>query len=241
MSSQGPLYQPVERRKVYEMIADEILRQIRTHRLSPGDHIPRERELTASFQVGRSSIREAMRMLESQGVIKAGPGASFVVAEASSPLNNSLRLLSMLDGATGLRDLYELRLIIDCESAAFAAERRTQADIAEMDGAIEDMSAALDKDSGPEAFIEADVRFHLAVAGATSNRMILLCMQAIREVVQEGLMTVYLVPGSPENAVTEHRVIRDMIAARDAGRARQEMRAHLSRVEMDIGRGRTNA
>src|SRR5471032_1269726 len=62
-------YQPLERRKVYEQIAEQLLGQIRTRRLKPGDSLPPERELTESFSVGRSSIREALRMLESKGVI----------------------------------------------------------------------------------------------------------------------------------------------------------------------------
>jgi GntR family transcriptional repressor for pyruvate dehydrogenase complex len=237
MSGQQPIYQPVERRKVYEIIADEILQQISSRRLAPGDPIPRERELTASFKVGRSSIREAMRMLESQGVITSGAGGMFVVAEASSPLNSSLRLLSALDGAAGIRDLYELRLILDCESAALAAERHTHADVEAMDEANDVMERALVEEGGPEQFIDADLQFHLAIAGATGNRMIVHSMQAIRDVVREALMTVYLVPRSPENGLAEHRVIRSAIAARDPSRARQEMRAHLSRVESDVERG----
>jgi GntR family transcriptional repressor for pyruvate dehydrogenase complex len=236
VSNQRPIYQPVERRKVYELIADEILQQISSGRLAPGDPIPRERELTESFKVGRSSIREAMRMLESQGLIAPGAGGAFVVADASSPLNSSFRLLSTLDGASGIRDLYELRLILDCESAALAAERHTQVDIQAMDGAVEDMRRALADGGGPEEFIDADLQFHLAVAGATGNRLIVHSMQAIRNVVREALMTVYVVRGSPENAVVEHSVIRTAIVARDPRLARQEMRAHLSRVESDVER-----
>jgi GntR family transcriptional regulator, transcriptional repressor for pyruvate dehydrogenase complex len=236
VTDQPPVYQPVERRKVYELIADEILQQISSHRLSPGDPIPRERELTESFKVGRSSIREAMRMLESQGVIAPGPGGAFVVADVSSPLNSSFKLLSALNGESGIRDLYELRLILDCEAAALAAERHTQADVQAMDDAVDDMERALGEGGGPEQFIDADLRFHLAVAGATGNRLIVYSMQAIRTVVREALMTVYRVQRSPEKAVGEHRVIRAAIVARDPRLARQEMRAHLTRVESDVER-----
>ena len=95
-------YQPLERRKVYEQIAEQLLAQISSGRLRPGDVLPPERELTESFGVGRSSIREALRMLESQGVISAANGGALVVADAASPLNSSLRLLFTLDERTGI-------------------------------------------------------------------------------------------------------------------------------------------
>src|SRR5436305_10105176 len=102
-------YQPLERRKIYEQIAEQLLGQIGSRQLKPGDPLPPERELTESFGVGRSSIREALRMLESQGVIQSENGAAFVVANAANPLNSSLRLVFTLDGTAGIHDLFELR------------------------------------------------------------------------------------------------------------------------------------
>jgi DNA-binding FadR family transcriptional regulator len=115
-------YQPVERRKVYEQIAEQLLAEIGSGRLKPGDPLPPERELTERFGVGRSSIREALRMLESQGLIRPAGGGALVVAEAANPLNSSLRLVFTLDDRAGLHDLFELRRVIDCEAAALAAE-----------------------------------------------------------------------------------------------------------------------
>src|ERR671921_497865 len=88
---------PVDRRKVYEQVAEQLLSQIGARHLKTGDPLPPERELTESFGVGRSSIREALRMLESQGVITSVNGGAFVVADAANPLNSSLRLLFTLD------------------------------------------------------------------------------------------------------------------------------------------------
>jgi GntR family transcriptional repressor for pyruvate dehydrogenase complex len=198
--------------------------------------VPPERELTETFGVGRSSIREALRMLESQGVITAAGGGALVVANASNPLNSSLRLLFALDGAAGIHDLFELRRILDCEAAALAAERRSDQHLAAMDAATAEMAAALARESEGDRFIDADLRFHLAVADATGNRLILHNMQAVRDVVRRALLTVFLIPNSPESAVPEHRAIRAAIAAGDVDRARQEMRAHLIRVETDIAR-----
>jgi GntR family transcriptional regulator, transcriptional repressor for pyruvate dehydrogenase complex len=229
-------YQPVARRKVYEQVAEQLLGQIGARRLKPGDVLPPERELTESFGVGRSSIREALRMLESQGVISAVSGGSFVVSDAASPLNSSLRLMVTLDDRSGIHHLFELRRILEVEAAALAAARHNAAHLEEMDAAIEEMAASL-IDHGGSRFIDADLRFHLAVAEATGNRLVLHSMQAVRDVVRRALMTVFVIPHSPESAVVEHRAIRAAIASGDPAHARQEMTDHLVRVEADVEKG----
>jgi GntR family transcriptional repressor for pyruvate dehydrogenase complex len=232
-------YQPIARRKVYEQVAEQLLGQIGARRLKPGDVLPPERELTESFGVGRSSIREALRMLESQGVISAVNGGSFVVADAASPLNSSLRLMFTLDDRAGIHDLFELRRILEVEAAALAAERHGEGHLEEMEAAIEEMAVSLG-DSGGDRFIEADLRFHLAVAEATGNRLVLHSMHAVRDVVRRALMTVFVIPQSPESAVVEHRAFRAAIASGDPSRARQEMTDHLVRVEADVEKGVSN-
>jgi GntR family transcriptional repressor for pyruvate dehydrogenase complex len=232
-------YQPVARRKVYEQVAEQLLGQIGARRLKPGDVLPPERELTESFGVGRSSIREALRMLESQGVISALNGGSFVVADAASPLNSSLRLMFTLDDKAGIHDLFELRRILEVEAAALAAQRHGTGHLEEMDAAIEEMAVSLTDNVG-ERFIDADLHFHLAVAEATGNRLVLHSMQAVRDVVRRALMTVFVIPQSPESAVVEHRAIRAAIASGDPARARQEMTNHLVRVEADVEKGVSN-
>ena len=234
-------FQPLERRKVYEQIAEQLLGQIGSRALKPGDVLPPERELTESFGVGRSSIREALRMLESQGVITTANGGAFVVADAANPLNSSLRLLFTLDEQAGMHDLFELRRILECEAAALAAERRSDLHLQQMDAAVEEMDAALAHSGHGDRFIDADLSFHLAVAEATGNRLVLHSMQAVRDVVRRALLTVFLIPRSPERAVGEHRTIRAAIASGDPERARRQMRAHLVRVETDVAKGVVHA
>ena len=230
-------YQPVERRKGYAQIAEQLLGQIGSRRLKPGDALPPERELTQTFNVGRSSIREALRMLESQGVITPVNGGAFIVADAANPLESSLRLLFALDEQAGMHDLFELRRILECEAAALAAERHGEVHLTEMDAATEEMAGALSTSGRDNSFIEADLRFHLAVAGATGNRLVLHSMHAVRDVLRRALTTVYHIPQSPESAVVEHRAIRAAVAAGDAAKAREEMRLHLARVESDVQKG----
>src|SRR5439155_13350607 len=88
--------------------------------------------------------------------------------------------------------------------------------------------------AGGELYIDGDLRFHLAIADATRNGVVLHTMRALREVIRRALMSVFLIPGSPERSQDQHRAIRAAIADRDADRARAEMRDHLVSVESDV-------
>ncbi len=231
------MYEPIERRKVYELIAEQLLSQISERRLQPGDTLPPERELTRLYRAGRSSVREALRMLESKGLIESVGNGSFVVAGYANPLNSSLLLLLSLDQAT-MHDIYELRRILECESAALAAERRADVHLTLMDEAIQEMTAGLQSTDGDrgDRYIDGDLRFHLTIAEATRNGLLLHSMGALRDVIRRALMSIFLIPGSPERSLEQHRAIREAIADGDAGRARAEMRDHLVRVESDVQR-----
>ncbi len=221
---------PIERRKVYELVAEQLHRQISSGTLSPGATVPTERALTQAYRVGRSSVREALRMLESQGLIEAVGNGSFVVAGDQHLLNHSLRLLLALD-KVNLQELYEVRKTLEVEAAALAAVRRTDEDLGRMEQAIAHMEAGLDV---PDRFSEADLRFHLDIAAATRNRVIFHMMNGIRDLLQRSLASVSRIPGSPARFIAQHRAIKDAIAAGLPDTARAAMLDHLARVEEDV-------
>jgi GntR family transcriptional repressor for pyruvate dehydrogenase complex len=223
---------PIARKKTYELVAERLVGDISTRRLKPGDVLPPERELTRSYGVGRSSVREALRMLESQGLIQAREGGTFAVTPFRNPLNTSLSLLLTLDAAD-LEELFEIRRILEGELAALAALRRGDEDLARMEAAIEEMAAGI---SSEERYIAADVSFHLTLAEATRNRWALHLMQAIRELLLRALGSIYHVPGSPERSLEQHRAILEAIRARRPHDARMRMAEHIARVEADIAR-----
>jgi GntR family transcriptional repressor for pyruvate dehydrogenase complex len=223
---------PVDRRRTYELVADRLLDMIAAEGLAPGTALPTERDLSAAFAVGRSSVREALRMLESQGVIVAASGSSFVVAAAARPLQRSLRVVMSLRQDPSLAELFELRRIVECEAAALAAERHEAEHLERMDAALDEMVAGLAAGRA-DTFIDADVRFHLAVSEATGNRLLAETMEAIRDVLRSALAAIFEVPHSAERAIDEHRTIRTAIARGNAEGARRATRTHLDRVEAD--------
>ena len=223
---------PIARRKTYELVADRLLALIAARRLQPGDPIPAERELVESYRVGRSSVREALRMLESRGLIEARGNGSFAVSEFRSSLGESLGLLLSVD-ETDARELFEVRRILESETAALAAERREPEHLVRMAAAIEEMETGLDNE---ESYIAADLSFHLIIAEASGNRLASHLMHAIRGQMQEALGTAFLVPGGPQRSVFQHREILEAIEARRPDEARLVMHAHIQRVEHELQR-----
>ncbi len=221
---------PIDRRKTYELVADRLTEEISSHTLNSGDLLPPERELVASFGVGRSSVREALRMLESRGLIESRGSGAFAVAHLRNPLDHSLHLLLEADEAD-VAELFEVRRILEGEGAALAAARRTRDQLARMADAIEAMEAGLPSE---EEFIEADLRFHLTVAEATGNRVATHLMHAIRGLLQRALSSSYHVSGSPERAIEMHRLILEAIRDGRPDVARARMQKHVESVERDI-------
>jgi GntR family transcriptional regulator, transcriptional repressor for pyruvate dehydrogenase complex len=230
--SDHALFEPVSRQKTYEIVAERLLALISSRRLRPGEPIPSERELVQLYRVGRSSVREALRMLESKGVIASTGNGGFAVAEFGNALNNSLDFLLSVDEAD-YGELFEVRRILEGEAAALAASRRDDEDLARIAAEIDGMEAGLGSEDG---FITADLRFHLTVAEASGNRLIVRLMEAIRSLLQRSLSSAYHIPGSPEGAVVLHRLILEAIAEKRPEEARQRMQEHVSRVQRDITR-----
>ncbi len=224
------LYEPIERRKVYELIAERLLAQIGERRWKPGDPLPTERALMDTYQVGRSSVREALRILESKGLIKSAHNGGFAVADYGSMLNRSLQLLLQMQ-ETNLHELFEMRKILEVEVAALAASRRTEEDLAHMARAIDEMIEGL---ASEDRYIGADLQFHLTVAEASGNRIAVHMMHAIRELLHRALRSIYPIPGSPQRSIAQHRTILAAIAAKRPSDARERMREHLVRVQGDI-------
>jgi GntR family transcriptional repressor for pyruvate dehydrogenase complex len=170
-------------------------------------------------------------MLESAGMIESVGRGAFVVARSGNPLNQSLALLvSTRDG--DVRELFEVRKILEVETASLAAERRTDEDIARMKAALEEMRVGI---GSRERYTGGDVQFHLSVVAASHNRMASHMMQAIRNVMQRALASIYEIPGSPQRSSEQHDGIFHAVVEGRGDEARDRMREHLVTVERDIG------
>jgi GntR family transcriptional regulator, transcriptional repressor for pyruvate dehydrogenase complex len=220
---------PIERPNTYDLLAQRLMQLIASREIAANEPIPSERELVERFGVGRSSVREALRVLESKGLIDQRGKGRFVVSEPRNPLNTSLQVLLELQ-EVDVHELFEVREVLEGETAAFAAARRTDEDILAIAETIDAMVAGL---TSAEQYIDADLQFHLAIARASRNRIALHMMHAIREILRRSLMSLYAVPGGPERSIAHHRDILEAIIAGDSGAARESMREHLRVVSAE--------
>jgi GntR family transcriptional repressor for pyruvate dehydrogenase complex len=196
--------------------------------LSPGDSLPSEAELCRQLGVSRSTVREVLRRLEARGLIATRHGVGIqVVDHTRQAATDSLRLM-LARRDVGPRDMLEVRLILECQAAALAAQRATDDDIARIAAAI----AAL---QGPtmanEANIQADLDFHLGVAEASQNTLLTALAHTIRDLLRETIAATFARDPLVERRKQDHGRVLEGIRQRDPQAAEAAMRAHLRTTE----------
>jgi DNA-binding FadR family transcriptional regulator len=180
--AQRPRFQPVQPVRAYERIVQQIEDAILRGDLRPGERLPSERELVQQFSVSRSSVREALRVLQSNGMVRSragDPAGAEVLRLSPASLQKSMTTLARVSELS-LAELVQFRMLLDGSANLLAARLRTDEQLAEMDAAMDLMRAAT---GDYEEFSRADVAFHEAVARASGNRLVQVCNQVVRSVV----------------------------------------------------------
>ncbi len=210
----------------------EVLRsRIETGRINRGDKLPAEHQLIAEFGVSRTVVREAITNLKGLGMVASRQGVGVFVTRTSSGTPFQIEEAS-LDVIHEVISVLELRISLETEAAALAAERRTRADLAAMRNALDAMGEAIDTDSDA---IQGDLNFHSAIARATGNRHFLDLFTHLGPLLipRSRLHTFQLVGASRQDflrrLMTEHEAILTAIDAGDAEGARKAMRHHLGK------------
>lgn len=191
--------------------------------LTPGTKLPPERELAASFGVARSSLRQALKVLEIMGVItqKVGDG-SYLNRDASTVLSVPMEFLFLLDD-TSIQELMEMRLMVEPALAAKAAERATSDDIALLRQSIRDLE---DSDADRVRLVSADLMFHRAIFRATGNRL----SGRLFHIIHRAMLNMMMVTSQLvelEHTLQFHQPILEAIEQGDSKRAFTLMTDHL--------------
>jgi DNA-binding FadR family transcriptional regulator len=175
-------FQPVRAVRAYEAIVEQVEKALDSGELLPGSRLPSERALMTQFEVSRSTVREALRVLESSGLIRSRPGdprgaevLSFSAGSLRKPL---LRLARGHDVRLG--ELIQFRMVLEGAANFLAARRATALQLTAMESALARMREAVA--AGHPAFSAEDVAFHQLVAEASGNTMIFVCGDVIRDV-----------------------------------------------------------
>ena len=225
------VYKLVRTSRLYEQIVQQIEESIVKGSLKPGDQLPAERELAQRFGVSRTAVREAVKALREKGLVEAYSGkGTFITDGTTQAVRQSLDLMVKIGQPEGSTFLAEVRAILEPEIAALAAARIQEPELTTMRDAVSTMDKA---SQDHDAYIEADLDFHLALAEGAANPLILSLLDSIVGLLREQRLRIFRVPGGPERGQIHHKRILEAVEKHDPEMARQAMRAHLSQVSDD--------
>jgi DNA-binding FadR family transcriptional regulator len=225
------LLQPIGAAKnLTDEVVERLAREIRNGRLAPGSRLPTERELMTGLGVSRTVVREAVAALKSEGLVvtRQGSGAFVAVDTSRVPFRIDPAGLSSIEDVL---DVMELRLAIEVEASALAAERATAEEIGSIERALGEIDLAIERGEGAA---NEDFAFHRAIADATGNAQFARLLEFLgRHVIPRQSIRLTLTSAGEQRDYlkriqSEHRRIASAIGARDVAGARRVMRAHLS-------------
>jgi GntR family transcriptional repressor for pyruvate dehydrogenase complex len=229
---------PINRTTVVDEIVQRLVGLIIDEGLKPGDQLMPERELMARLEVGRSSLREAIKTLCALGVleIKRGTG-TFVGYGDTSMLTKPLAWGFFLN-QTSIQQVIEARSVIEVALAGWAAERATEEEIAALGRLLEQLEAGQDDMA---SYVERDLAFHLAIARASHNDMLANVLVMFQRVLRVWMETTYKESRSTTASMAVHREIYAAIRTRDVATARDAMADHTSGGPLLAAAARTYA
>ena len=222
--------------RISEIIVDQIRLLMRQGQLKPGDRLPPERDLCERFGVSRVTVREALRMLESSGLVEIRVGArggAFVTAPSSDRVGEGLADLLTLS-VISAADVTEVRMILEVGIVPLVCERATEQDIADLEEICERSEAALRAGGYSMDF---SLEFHIRVAQATHNPAVVMLVESFRGPILMSLQQAQ--EAAPEMGglgTREHERFIEAVRRRDPDAATQIMREHLERTAHRLGR-----
>ncbi len=222
---------PLKKERLSQMVTEVIKEIIIEEGLKPGDKLSSENQLAQRLEVSRSSIREAIRILEVTGYVKAQQGKGIFVTEKKEDSNSIKRWV--VDNTDLLKEHFEVRLLIEPHAAFKAAEQASEKDIELLQEIYDDFCKNL-KLSNVSKAISNDSEFHLMIAKISRNRTLSVLMKTMAQSLNEGWIASLNTPGRLERTVVEHKVVLIAIKDHDCEKASNMMRDHLVRALKDI-------
>jgi DNA-binding FadR family transcriptional regulator len=225
----------VKQKRIYQDIVAQIQRLLADGRLKPGFQLPSERELSELFQVSRASVREAIRALDSMGLVEIRSGEGTYVASTVESLLPPLAF-AIRQQRDALREIFEARRIVEPEIAALAAERASPLEVERLEAILREQARQIARG---EIGVEADSAFHSILAQAARNKVFLRLNVAMVENLREVRERSLQADGRPARSLAGHREILKAIRAKDPAKARKAMLKHLEAIERNIVQSRT--
>lgn len=224
------LLQRVKKVRISDTVVDQIIALIEDGRLKVGDQLPGERELVNQLQVGRASVREALRILEAQGIVEVSPGkGTFITGEVSKLSDQEGVRLWFQQHADEVLELLEVREALERRSARLAATKASQEQIDNARRVLDSVEHALEKGE-LDILGYGDQNFHRLLAQASGNHILSELIDAIIEAMVSPRRTILRLPGRARKSMDEHRAILQAIVDRDPEAAEQAVIEHMASV-----------
>ncbi|MCQ8187805.1 FadR/GntR family transcriptional regulator [Streptomyces rugosispiralis] len=209
-------------------ITRRLLQYLLSGDLTPGQRIPSERALAEALDVGRSTLREAIKSLSLLGLLEQRVGDGTYLSRSSSDLLPQVIEWGLLLGEQRLEDLLEARWYLEVQLAGWAAQRRSPEQLERLREITERMRAA---GNDFDAYVQADIEFHLLLAEASGNSVLGNMLINVRSLLQAWASRVIHRAGETESSLAMHEPILAAVEKGDAKAARAAMEAHMERAE----------
>ena len=227
-AGEGPSLEPVRSTRIYEEIVRQVKQLIGEGRLKSGDRLPPERDLAEKFMVSRTSVREALRALQSRGLIEIRAGEGAYIRDVSVETLIEPLALVILPHREAVGELFEARRLLEPAIAALAARRATREEIQEMERILEDQAKEV---AGGRTGMLQDGALHTAIANSAHNRAITRIVNALMDLLTQSREESLHTPGRPTRSHEDHRRILEAVRRRDEVAAHRSMLDHLIAVE----------
>lgn len=228
-----------EERKTYSNLVVENIRDlILAGRLKPGEKLPGERELAEKMNVSRPTIREAFKILSAMGYVKIKHGNGVFVSEQSERFKSLASFLFIQTDT--IQELFEVRKTLETESAARAASRGTKEYLKQIHKKTVDVYNKVikgefkDRKVREDFLFESDQEFHLMIAEAAGNDVVVGIMHNLLDLLNQSRMQSMKIPGRVEQSLKEHILIAEALVSRDSEASQKNMYQHLFSVEQDL-------
>lgn len=222
------MFKPLESVRLSDAAVDQILQAIANGQLKVGDKIPSERELMRQLNVGRASVREALRKLETMGVVDVRPGQGSVIVNTLTHAPASQLWKTWVSAhREEVFQLLEVREALETKAAALAARHASAEDIEALRSAVDQQQATI-PDGNAASRAEADIAFHTALARASRNQFLLALAESLMYALHESRVSTYAHTGRAQLSLVEHTAIVDAVADGNVERAMRATAAHIA-------------
>src|SRR3990172_2275444 len=228
MDATDRLFQPVVQRRASDNVAKQILQLTESLRLRPGDKLPSERDMRDQLQVSRTTLREAIRLLESQGVLEVRQGLGTFVSDRPTLAGLPVRWSRWVEeNKEQLLELLQVRAALEPLAAGLAAQRASEQDVRKMTEFLDQLDAAVSGGDLDRA-VKGDIAFHQSISECGGNSFLVRLNADINVSLLESRYAYYSLSSRAEVSRLGHRRILEGIAAGDPESASNEMREHVA-------------